>query len=104
MEDYTFIDRAQLARFLPDPQSITAMENLQRADLSEIEETEGLLKLLSMRLQRTLTETVSLLYRMDNEAKDKVTVQVLGSDDGRLVEATFSAISSPSTDAQVGRG
>ena len=71
---------------------VALLENLQRADLSEIEETEGLLKLLSMRLQRTLTETVSLLYRMDNEAKDKVTVQVLGSDDGRLVEATFSAI------------
>ena len=71
---------------------VALLENLQRADLSEIEETEGLLKLLSMRLQRTLNETVSLLYRMDNEAKDKVTVQVLGSDDGRLVEATFSAI------------
>lgn len=71
---------------------IALLENLQREDLSEIEETEGLLKLLGVRLQRTLSETVSLLYRMDNEAKAKVTVQVLGSDDGRLVEATFSAV------------
>jgi ParB family transcriptional regulator, chromosome partitioning protein len=71
---------------------VALLENLQRKDLSEIEETEGVLSLLSVRLQRTLAETVSLLYRMDNEHKAKVSQQVLGSDAEKIVEATFSAV------------
>jgi ParB family transcriptional regulator, chromosome partitioning protein len=71
---------------------VALLENLQRENLSEIEEAEGLLGLLSVRLGRSLAETVSLLYRMDNEHKAKVTLQILGSEAEKIVEATFGAV------------
>jgi ParB family transcriptional regulator, chromosome partitioning protein len=71
---------------------VALLENLQRENLSEIEEAEGILRLLSVRLQRPLPETVSLLYRMDNEHKAKVSVQVLGSEAQRTVETTFRSL------------
>jgi ParB family chromosome partitioning protein len=71
---------------------VALVVNLQRQDLTEIEETEGVLRLLSLKLERSVTETISLLYRMDNEAKNKVTQHVLGSASGDLVESVFTAL------------
>ncbi len=71
---------------------VALLVNLQRQDLTEIEETEGVLHLLSLRLERSLSQTVSFLYRMDNESKSKVTQSVLGSHDGHAVESVFAKL------------
>lgn len=54
------------------------MENLQREDLSPIEETDAILQLLAWRLESDVKTVISLLYRFDNETKGKVTERVLG--------------------------
>lgn len=71
---------------------LSLVENLQREDLNELEEAEGVLRLLSLRLDRDVSAVRSLLYRMDNEAKHKVTQQVLGSGDALKVESVFAVL------------
>jgi ParB family transcriptional regulator, chromosome partitioning protein len=46
--------------------TLSLLENLQREDLNPVEETEGILKLLSRRLNLSLEEVNSLLYKMKN--------------------------------------
>ena len=60
--------------------------------MNPIEETEGILQLLSLRLNQDTDNVVSLLYRMQNEAKGKVTQNVLGSEDSEAIEAIFDAL------------
>jgi ParB family transcriptional regulator, chromosome partitioning protein len=83
-----------LVRALSDEAALelSLVENLQRQDLNELEEAEGVLRLLSLRLDRDVSAVKSLLYRMDNEAKRKVTQQVLGSADADVVEAVFAVL------------
>lgn len=52
--------------------TLSLFENLQREDLNKLEETEGILKLLSKRLSQTTAETTSLLYRMKNFYEGKL--------------------------------
>lgn len=60
---------------------IALIENLQREDLNPVEEVEGVLQLLELKLQISQAEVVSLLYRMENEQKGKVTHNVTGNED-----------------------
>ena len=67
-------------RNLSDEEALlcSLMENLQREDLNPVEETEGILQLLSFRLQIPETEVVSWLYRLKNanaRMKDNVILQ-----------------------------
>ncbi|MDY6802241.1 MAG: ParB/RepB/Spo0J family partition protein [Cyanobacteriota bacterium] len=55
------------------------VENLQRHNLNPVEETEGILQLLASRLESELNDVVSLLYRLENEAKGKITQSALGN-------------------------
>ena len=71
---------------------IALIENLQRADLNPLEETEGIIKLLSIETEVTQEEAVLLLYRMDNEAKGKVTQNVLGNDIKPKIIALFDSL------------
>ncbi|MBD6620918.1 ParB/RepB/Spo0J family partition protein [Komarekiella sp. 'clone 1'] len=71
---------------------ISLVENLTREDLNPIEETEGILQLLSLRLKQTNNDIVSLLYRMQNEAKGKVTQNVLGSEEYTIIKAIFDTL------------
>lgn len=75
-----------------EAQLIALAENLQREDLNPLEETEGILSLLALRLEQPVEEVVALLYRMDNEAKGKATHNVMGKPEAALVEETFNAL------------
>lgn len=75
-----------------EAQHIALAENLQREDLNPLEETEGVLGLLALRLERSIEDVVALLYRMDNEVKGKSTHNVMGSPEAGLVEETFNAL------------
>ena len=50
---------------------VTLVENLQREDLNPVEETEGILQLLSLNLDSTELESRQLLYQMKNAAEKK---------------------------------
>ncbi len=71
---------------------IALIENLQRVDLNPVEETEGILQLLSIQLQQEVEPVVALLYRMENEAKGKVTQNVLGNSEGEKVREVFESL------------
>jgi ParB family chromosome partitioning protein len=74
-----------------EAKEIALLENLQREDLNPIEETEGILQLLSAHLDSNVQDTISLLYKMHNEARGKVTHNVMGKE-GKLVLATFQRL------------
>lgn len=71
---------------------LSLVENLVREDLNPIEETEGILQLLGLRLNQNVHDVVSLLHRMQNEAKGKITQNVLGNEESAIVLAVFDAL------------
>jgi ParB family chromosome partitioning protein len=68
------------------------VENLQREDLNPVEETEGILGLLAVRLEKTVEEVISLLRRMENEAGGKATNNVIGSEESSAVVEVFTSL------------
>ncbi len=72
--------------------SLSLVENLQREDLNPVEETEGILQLLSLHLETRQEEVISLLYRLSNESKGKVTRNVTGKETVERVEKIFDSI------------
>ena len=61
-----------------DAWQLSLIENLLREGLNPLEETEGILQLLVLQLDETIPSVVKLLNRMQNEAKGKVTHNVIG--------------------------
>ncbi|MBW4565184.1 MAG: ParB/RepB/Spo0J family partition protein [Mojavia pulchra JT2-VF2] len=57
-----------------DAFQISLLENLQREDLNPIEETEAILQLLSMRLECSQKEVISLLNHIANLQKQKTEI------------------------------
>lgn len=72
--------------------AIALVENLQREDLNPVEETEGILNLLAFTLKQDTEDVVSLLYRMQNESKKKVTHNVMGNSEGEKVIEVFQRV------------
>jgi ParB family transcriptional regulator, chromosome partitioning protein len=81
-------------RSLSDEQalSIALIENLQREDLNPAEETEGIVTLLAIQLKQSSAEVVSLLHRMDNERKNKVTHNVMGNSETLVIQGIFESL------------
>ncbi len=68
------------------------IENIQRENLNPLEETEGILQLLAIRLKRTEAQIVSLLYRLQNSLRKKATHNVMGSSELEAVQSVFTSI------------
>ncbi|MBD2124837.1 ParB/RepB/Spo0J family partition protein [Microcoleus sp. ZQ-A2] len=72
---------------------LALVENLQREDLNPVEETEGILQLLALKLNLTLPEIPPLLYQMKNAfEKDK----------GKDSDVRDNVIPNPESDSEQG--
>jgi ParB family chromosome partitioning protein len=71
---------------------LALVENLLREDLNPVEETEGILQLLALKLDLSVQEVIAVLYRMQNEAKGKVTRNVTGSSEQEQVQWVFEGL------------
>jgi len=87
-------DVPAVIRALSDEQAVqlALVENLQREDLNPVEETQGVLQLLALKLEIAVSEVPKLLYRMQHEAKGKVAHNVMGSLENEAVQAVFASL------------
>jgi ParB family transcriptional regulator, chromosome partitioning protein len=72
---------------------IALVENLLREDLNPIEETEGVLKLLSLRLDLDIDKVSAILYGLLND-KQRMTDNVISHSQGQVVIGVFEEIGS----------
>lgn len=75
-----------------DALQLALVENLQREDLNPVEETEGILQLLALRLKMPPIDVPSLLYKMRNEAIGTVNQNVLINSEAQSVQAVFTEL------------
>lgn len=77
---------------------IRLVENLQREDLNPIEETEGILELLAMRLEITTQEVISHLNKMRNvcdrykEEDSELRHNVMSHEHSHVIDELFSSL------------
>jgi ParB family transcriptional regulator, chromosome partitioning protein len=75
------------------------LENLQREDLNPVEETEGILRLLTLGLEKDVEDVTSLLYRMQNSLRHQarregsvLTHNVMGNSAEEVVLSIFDGL------------
>ncbi|CBN53551.1 MULTISPECIES: ParB/RepB/Spo0J family partition protein [Kamptonema] len=70
---------------------VALVENLQREDLNPVEETEGILQLLSHHLEYDREEVIHLLYRMQNDVQ-RMNDNVIIHPEMQIVTKVFSEL------------
>src|SRR5215217_2871294 len=75
------------------------LENLQREDLNPVEDTEGILRLLALGLEKEVKDVISLLYRMQNSLRHQTqgedalgTDNVMGNPEEEVVLGIFEGL------------
>ncbi len=68
---------------------LALIENLHREDLNPIEETDGILQLIGLKIKQTPEQVIKTLRRMQNEAEGKVTHNVMRNDETELIIDIF---------------
>lgn len=83
-----------IVRELSDEQAleIAIIENLQREDLNPVEETEGILKLLSKRLKVNTQEVSPLLHQLQKQVRGRSANNVIGSDKVESIKEVFNSL------------
>lgn len=76
---------------------VRLVENLQREDLNPLEETEGILELLVLRLEMARDEVISHLNRMRNvcdryEENSELRHNVMSQPETKIIEELFSSL------------
>ncbi|MEA5568582.1 ParB/RepB/Spo0J family partition protein [Anabaena sp. UHCC 0399] len=71
--------------------AIALVENLQREDLNPVEETEGILQLVALRLECAQNEVISLFYRMQNDVQ-RLNDNVIIQPQAESIKAIFSEL------------
>ena len=83
-----------IVRELSDEQAleIAIIENLQREDLNPVEETEGILKLLSKRLKINIEEVSPLLHQLQKQVRGRSANNVIGSEKVESIQGVFESL------------
>ena len=73
---------------------LSLIENLCREDLNPVEETEGILQLLALRLSTDVVNITSLLYKMKNatEKGNESRHNVMPNPEAKMVEEIFASL------------
>ena len=89
-----------LVREMSDEQAVqyALVENLQREDLNPIEEVEGILQLLALKLKTDREGAISLLNQMAN-VKRGLTHNLVRNEEQQIVEEVFATIGRLSPDS-----
>jgi len=81
-------------RMLTDEQAweLALLENVQRQDLNAVDRVDAVLQELAFKLGCSLAEAKSVLYRIENENKGKVTRHESGNEDRVIVDRVFEIL------------
>jgi ParB family chromosome partitioning protein len=83
-----------IVRSMSDTEALqyALLENLQRENLNPVEETEGILRLLALHLDKPTSSVTSILYRMNNEAVKKGNHNVVITKEVEVVQGVFERL------------
>ena len=76
-----------------DALEVALIENFARSGLTDLEETDGVLKLLSKKLEISVEAIPSLLHRIQNQQRERlVTNNVIGEDVIQIVQSVLTSL------------
>jgi len=83
-----------------DALEIALIENLARSGLTDLEEADGILRLLSKKLKIPVGEVPTILHRIQNQLRERLaTNNVIGEDTIQLVQGILSSLGNVKLDS-----